>query len=304
MNRLKADICGVKGRGRVKGNRVGLRLTTQESWVTILSMAEVKKAKKKIGLDGRTWTRYSISVWSLVRSLNERKYKHPAAFPEELPKRLIEIYTHKGDIVLDPFLGVGTTCLAARGLERKSIGFEISEDFIKKTRERLAQQEIFGDVEEPIIYKQDARNISEYIEPNTIDFVVTSPPYWDIHRRARTADRKKARPYSEDKTDLGNITSYQDFIESLKEVFEEAYKVLKLNKYCAINVMDIRRKSKFYPFHMDVTKLMQDIGFELKDIIVWDRQKDYNNLRPLGYPYVFIVNKVHEYILLFKKGEK
>jgi len=49
---------------------------------------------------------------------------------------------------------------------------------------------------------------------------------------------------------------------------------------------------------------MQEIGFELDDIIIWDRQKEYNNMRPLGYPYVFRVNKVHEFVLIFKKGEK
>jgi len=66
-------------------------------------------------------------------------------------------------------------------------------------------------------------------------------------------------------------------------------------------VMDIRKKAKFYPFHMDVVNKMQEIGFELDDIIIWDRQKEYNNMRPLGYPFVFRVNKVHEFILIFRK---
>jgi DNA modification methylase len=65
--------------------------------------------------------------------------------------------------------------------------------------------------------------------------------------------------------------------------------------------MDLRKGSVFYPFHWDLTKKMQDIGFTLNDIIIWDRQKEYNNMRPLGYPYSFIVNKVHEYVLIFKK---
>jgi hypothetical protein len=68
--------------------------------------------------------------------------------------------------------------------------------------------------------------------------------------------------------------------------------------------MDIRKKSKFYPFHMDIVKLMGDIGFNFEDTIIWDRQHEYNNMRPLGYPYVFRVNKVHEYILIFRKVVK
>lgn len=264
-------------------------------------MAEVKDAKKKIGLDGKTWTRYSVSVWSLGKTPAEYKHKHPASFPEELASRLIQIYTHKGDLVLDPFMGVGTTCLAARSLERRSVGFEISEDFVAKAHDRLSQQGLFGNSEEPVIYNEDARSVLKHLEPNTVDLVVTSPPYWDIHRRVRTADRKEARPYSEDQIDLGNIADYNEFIEALKTIFKGVHKVLKSSKYCAVNVMDLRKGSKFYPFHIDIIKMMEELCFELKDIIIWDRQKEYSNLRPLGYPYVFIVNKVHEYILLFRK---
>jgi len=70
-----------------------------------------------------------------------------------------------------------------------------------------------------------------------------------------------------------------------------------------IIVMDIRQGSQFIPFHIHISNMMAEIGFLLEDIIVWDRRKEYSNLRPLGYPYVFIVNKVHEYILIFKKNK-
>ena len=68
--------------------------------------------------------------------------------------------------------------------------------------------------------------------------------------------------------------------------------------------MDIRKKNKFYPFHSDLANRMVEIGFSFEDIIIWDRQHEYNNMRPLGYPYAFRVNKVHEYILIFKKEVK
>ena len=65
--------------------------------------------------------------------------------------------------------------------------------------------------------------------------------------------------------------------------------------------MDLRKKDKFFPFHFDTIQFMTDIGFTLDDIINWDRRQEYNNLRPLGYPYVFRINKIHEFILIFKK---
>ncbi len=260
-----------------------------------------KGRRKKISLDGSTWIKYSISVWRISKSPDEKKLKHQAMFPLELPRRLIEIYTHKGDIVLDPFLGIGTTVLAAKELGRRGIGFELNELFAEQAQQRVASQLPFEGVEEPKIHNEDSRKILEFIKPETVDFIVTSPPYWDIHRQRRTADYKEAKPYSEAKNDLGNINDYYDFLNELKDVFGKAYQTLKPDKYCAVIVMDLRKEKKFYPFHIDVTSMMTDIGFELIDIIIWDRQQEYNNLRPLGYPYVFVVNKIHEYILLFKK---
>jgi DNA modification methylase len=65
--------------------------------------------------------------------------------------------------------------------------------------------------------------------------------------------------------------------------------------------MDIRKGPKLYQLHSDLTRKMEEIGFTLNDIIIWDRQKEYNNMRPLGYPYSFIINKIHEYILIYQK---
>ncbi len=71
-----------------------------------------------------------------------------------------------------------------------------------------------------------------------------------------------------------------------------------------MNIMDIRKGPVFYPLHQDASDaILQSGSFTLEDIIVWDRQSDYNAMRPLGYPFKFIVNKVHEYLLVFRKGD-
>ncbi|MFX1466854.1 MAG: DNA methyltransferase, partial [Promethearchaeota archaeon] len=101
---------------------------------------ENRDSKRLNDLDGKTWTRYSISIWDVTKSPQEMKLKHPAMFPEKLVKRLITIYTKKGDKVLDSFMGSGSTILAAKNLSRKGIGFEISKEFIKLAKKRLSQQ--------------------------------------------------------------------------------------------------------------------------------------------------------------------
>ena len=117
----------------------------------------------------------------------------------------------------------------------------------------------------------------------------------------RSVDNKSPKNYSNRADDLGNINDYDMFISKLMEIFNEVYRTLKINGYCIVNVMDIRKKSSFYPLHMDVSQEMQKIGFTLDDIIIWDRQQDYNNMKPLGYPFKFRINKVHEYLLIFIK---
>ncbi len=259
--------------------------------------------KAKIKLNGKTWLQYSISIWSDIRkSREENGLAHPAIFPTMLPERLIKIFSRERNLILDPFAGSGSTLIAAKNLKRRSKGIELSDNFIKIYNERIKKLSLF-DVNkyEPDLIKGDARDLLKYIKRNTVQLTITSPPYWDILNQKRTADYKEIRKYSDVETDLGNIRSYNQFLETLKDIFSNVYLVTKKEGFCCIVVMDLRKKNKFYPFHMDTIGFMSEIGFSLDDIIIWDRRQEYNNLRPLGHPYVFRINKVHEFILIFKK---
>ena len=120
--------------------------------------------------------------------------------------------------------------------------------------------------------------------------------YWNFCR-----SDKEQRDYGAAEADLGKISDYGEFLLEIRKVFEQSYTVLKPGKYCCVIMMDLRKKSKFYPYHMDIATFMQDIGFVFDDIIIWDRRQEYSNMRPLGYPSVFRINKAHEFILIFKK---
>ncbi|MEM2242029.1 MAG: DNA methyltransferase, partial [Candidatus Bathyarchaeia archaeon] len=223
------------------------------------------KNKRRLNyLDGKTWAKYSISIWSIVKSPEEVSLGHPAMFPVELCKRLIEIYTWPGEVVLDPFMGSGSVIVAAKELMRKGIGFDIVPEFVELTKKRLSEvkpklrrstrlteyimaedvmpeerEELEKRIEgisehdvEPEVYCEDARNLLSYIKPETIDLCITSPPYWIVHKRERTADYKEPRPYSTLEADLGNIEDYGKFMTELSKVFQVVHEVLKSGKRC------------------------------------------------------------------------
>lgn len=262
-------------------------------------------AEKLNQLNGKTWLQYSFSIWrDTQKNQEEWKLKHPAMFPIKLAERLIEIYTNRiNQIILDPFMGSGSVLISAQVMKMQGIGFEINREYCDMTKKRLEEtyKSMFSEGSSKI-YCDSSLNIKKYLKPNSVDLTITSPPYWDILNRKRTADRKEIQNYGNSKKDLGNISDYEDFLLSLQKVFKEVYDVTKLGRYCIVVVMDLRKGSKLYQLHSDLTKKMEENGFTLNDIIIWDRQKEYNNMRPLGYPYSFIVNKVHEYVLIFKKN--
>lgn len=267
---------------------------------------KIRKAKRANELDGKSWMKYSISVWNDVRKTKEElKLNHPAMFPSQLPERLIEIFTTKEmNTILDPFMGSGATLLAAMKLNKKGIGFEIANDYIELAKNRIKTVDLFSANIEPEIYREDARNLLKHLKPGSVDLCITSPPYWDILSEKRTADSKQIKNYVEQENNLGAIGEYREFLGELKNIFEKVYAVMKQGTYCCVVVMDLRKKNRFYPFHSDIASFMQEIGFLYDDLIIWDRRHEYSNLRPLGYPYTFRINKIHEYILIFLKEEK
>ena len=94
---------------------------------------------------------------------------------------------------------------------------------------------------------------------------------------------------------------YEQFLDQLVEVFSIVRATLRSGKYCIVNVMDIRKRRDFFPLHADLAARLRSTGWIYDDLIVWDRRQEYNGLRPLGFPSVFRINKVHEYLLVFQK---
>ncbi len=209
-------------------------------------------AERINNLSGKEWLQYSFSIWKdIQKNKEEWALRHPAMFPIMMAEKLIDIFTNsKEQVVLDPFMGSGSTLIAAQNKGLKGIGFEINKEYISMAKNRLdnVYRTIFINNSNYKLINDSAENIDTYFSPNSVDLTITSPPYWDILNRRRSADRKAIRNYSNSSVDFGNISDYNQFLLSLQSVFSKVYKVTKPGRYCIVIVMDIRKNSNFYPF--------------------------------------------------------
>lgn len=115
-------------------------LRDTHEYILIFSKGDFKREKKdkKDSINKENFMEWSKSIW-YFNAVSAKKIGHPAPFPIELPKRLIEFYSFEGDIILDPFMGSGTTARAAMDLKRNFIGYEINEEYIKLANTRIRE---------------------------------------------------------------------------------------------------------------------------------------------------------------------
>jgi DNA modification methylase len=97
-----------------------------------------KRGNKENSLRKEDFLEWTKSVWTFP-AVSAKSIGHPAPFPEELPHRLIQLYTFKEEVVLDPFCGSGTTCIAALRNGRHYLGYEINPDYVALAHRRIRE---------------------------------------------------------------------------------------------------------------------------------------------------------------------
>ena len=275
---------------------------------------------KEVGFNELTpkeWTQLSKSVWPAREVSSPREWyhlEHGATFSAALAERVIKIYTKRGDLVLDPFLGVGTTLVAAKRLGRKGIGIELYEKFVKIAKQLLSQETLAESPEQTIICG-DCRDLLKWVEPNSVQLMLTSPPYanfiWrSIEDRQKThkksllvlENKSVAKPYGDDPRDFGNLP-YEKYLEEIKDLMKKLFIATKPGGYNVWVVKDHRDPQggrPIIPVHSDFARIGEEAGFTYHDLIIWD-QNEQRSLVLLGYPSVFYVNINHTFLVVLRK---
>lgn len=275
-------------------------------------------------LTGRQWLKFT-RTWFVCDSKRYHQNKstelHPARYPEEMVKEFVLFFTKRGQFVLDPFAGSGATLVACMETERSAVGIEISERYAEVARKRVPPSSLSGQRFQ--IIRGDARQINRApwwqgidlpeLPFNSqglpqFDFVMTSPPYWNMLRKSRggvvsTAQQRAATGldvyYSDDPADLGNIPDYDQFIEELGKVFDGVYEVLKDMKYMVVVVQNLRTPEG------EIKTLAWDLQKRISQRFVFQGEKIWaQNVKKLGiwgYPTTFVPNYHHHYCLIFRK---
>lgn len=263
-------------------------------------------------LDSKTWLRFQKS-WFVHNPPPRRKdvLRHPAKFPETLAQEFIEFFTKDGELVIDPMAGTASTLVAALRAGRHSFGIELNPEYARLGMDAIAtERDALGPAADGLsaqLIQGDAANAAGLLRQHDlspVDYVLTSPPYWDM-LRARGAHTQRTRRqsakldvyYSDDPADLGNIDAYDDFLGRLVAIYAALQPCLRPGAYLTIIVKNVKKGGKLYPLAWDLARLLSDV-YELKDEKIWCQ--DDIRLAPYGLGNAWVSNTFHHYCLQFR----
>lgn len=298
-------MCGTNGEGFIENQGKKITIHAHKTCGCPANHINCMTAKE--------WMKSQIGVWQFAYEARDIRDKdvHPAAYPISLAKKCIELFTHQGELVLDPFVGSGTTLVAARDINRNAVGFDLHEEYIDLCRERLAHQTLFNHAQQ-IAVCEDARNIANHMEDESVSLCLTSPPYANLLNRKRKNKSRRGdtrnneqygriEQYSQDQRDLGTL-EIDNYTEEICEIYKKILPLLKPKAHCVINVPDMWWENQRITIHISVVEALRKAGYELRNIIIWDRTNLVNRVGIFGWPNNYITMGVtFEYLLDFRR---
>jgi len=262
-------------------------------------------------LDPKTWLKFQKS-WFIHNPPRRLKgvLVHPAKFPETMAQEFIEFFTKRGETVLDPMAGTGSTLVAALRAGRNSYGIELNPRYAEIARQIIADERTaLGAPVESLasnVITGDAAHSSEF-GLTTCDYVLTSPPYWDMLHAKGAATQKKRRTsadldvfYSDDPNDLGNLHDYEEFLARLVRIYAGLKPLLREKAYLTIIVKNVKKGGRIYPLAWDLGRELGKV-YTLKDEKIWCQ--DNQPIAPFGLGSAWVSNTFHHYCLQFRNED-
>jgi len=261
-------------------------------------------------LKAKEWLKCQLGVWQFSYEARDVRDKnvHPATFPISLSKKVIQLFTHEGELVLDPFVGSGTTLVACKDTNRNGVGFDLQQNYINLCKSRLDGQANLFYTAKQVAIQDDARNIANYLNSKTVSLIWTSPPYANLLNRPRKNKSRRNRnnkqlgrieQYSQDPRDLGTM-QLAEYTKAMGDIFEKLLPLLRVKAHCVINVPDMWWENQRITIHVSLIEELRKRGYELRNIIIWDRTNVVNRIGIFGWPSNYITMGVtFEYLLDF-----
>ncbi len=263
-------------------------------------------------LTGREWIKFTKS-WFVHRPVrrSDSKILHPASFPESLAREFILFFTKKGELVVDPFLGTGSSMVACAETGRRGVGVEIMEKYnsIAKTRVKTTLTRSESPANSVRVFQADAKQLSKLWASKNLpraDYCITSPPYWNQLRRNTLRQKGRVERgfdtnYGADPNEVGGIDDYDEFLAAVKKVFDEVHKIMKPKGYLTVITNNVFQNGRLYPLAFDTVRTLSEdpYGWVAKDERVWCQ--DDKALLPLGVNSAWVGNRHHQYCLIFRK---
>ncbi len=260
-------------------------------------------------MTAKEWLKSQLGVWEFFyegRDIRDKEL-HPATFPISLATHVIKLLSHEGELVLDPFVGSGTTLVAAKDMNRNAVGFDLQERYVALSNSRLTSGGLFATTKQLAIHG-DARDIANYLRPESVSLLFTSPPYANLLNRKRKNKSRRHRDngqlgkieqYSQDPRDLGTL-ALREYCFEMGEIFEKLLPLLKRKAHCVINVPDMWWENERITIHVSLIEELRRRGYELRNTIIWDRTNLVNQIGIFGWPSNYITMGVtFEYLLDF-----
>ncbi|MDY5682742.1 MAG: DNA methyltransferase [Treponema sp.] len=266
-------------------------------------------------LSGGDWLNFTTSVFSTFYTTNGKdsyahdiRKIHPSPKPPQLMKEIIEFFTKENELVFDYFMGVGGSLLGAGLCNRNAIGIDLNQKYIDAYK--LAAKEIGVDIfstkcGDCLEILNNEKEMESLLSDEKISLVLIDPPYANMMSKEKTgADinvyGNVATPFTNDERDFGNL-SQTAFFDSLKQSLELVLPYIKKHGYIVIFIKDLQPNKKLLNLlHADIIKKINEIpNLNYKGLRIWaDRSA---KLFPYGYPFSFVANQIHQYILVFRK---